>query len=109
MKIFESLGLKPEELEKAGCLSYGSNVKEVTTQISEGMVSAGIVYATDAVSAGLTAVDTATEKLCGKVVYPAALTGGSSSDSEARKFLDYLGSTEARPVFEKIGFTVLKQ
>jgi molybdate transport system substrate-binding protein len=101
--------LKPEELEKAGCLSYGSNVKEVTTQISEGMVSAGIVYATDAVSAGLTAVDTATEKLCGKVVYPAALTGGSSSDSEARKFLDYLGSTEARTVFEKIGFTVLKQ
>ena len=58
LKIFESLGLKPEELEKAGCLSYGSNVKEVTTQISEGMVSAGIVYATDAVSAGLTAVDT---------------------------------------------------
>ena len=54
-------------------LTYGSNVKEVTTQVSEGAVDCGIIYATDAFSAGLTVVDSATAEMCGQVIYPAAV------------------------------------
>ena len=108
-KIFSYLGLKQDELEKMGCLSYGSNVKEVTTQISEGMVMAGIVYATDAVSAKLTVVDTATEQMCGRVIYPAALLKNTGVQTQAQDFLNYLSSEDAKKVFEQIGFTLLKK
>ena len=37
-----------QSLADAGVLTYGSNVKEVTTQVSEGAVDCGIIYATDA-------------------------------------------------------------
>ena len=37
-KILEYYGLNEEELAANGRISYGSNVKEVTTQVSEGTV-----------------------------------------------------------------------
>ena len=70
-KIFAYYGL--DEAAIAGCLTYGSNVKEVTTQVSEGAVDCGIIYATDAFSAGLATVDGATAEMCGQVIYPAAV------------------------------------
>ena len=59
-KIFAFYDLKEEELAKTGVLTYGSNVKEVTTQVKENSVDCGIIYATDAFSAGLETVDSAT-------------------------------------------------
>ena len=56
-KIFAHYGLDEQSLADAGVLTYGSNVKEVTTQVSEGAVDCGIIYATDAYSAGLESVD----------------------------------------------------
>ena len=56
-KILEHYGLSEKELAGAGKISYGSNVKEVATQISEGSVDCGIIYCTDAYSAGLTVSD----------------------------------------------------
>jgi molybdate transport system substrate-binding protein len=44
-------------LEENQKITYGSNVKEVTTQVSEGSADCGIIYATDAFRAGLTVVD----------------------------------------------------
>lgn len=108
LKIFSALDLKVEELEKNGCISYGSNVKEVTTQVSENMVMAGIVYATDAVSADLKILDVATEELCGKVIYPAAILQASKYPKETQEFLNYLSSDLSKEIFEKIGFTLLK-
>ena len=70
-KIFAYYGLNEEELAAAGVITYGSNVKEVTTQVSEATVDCGIIYGTDAYSAGLTVVDTATAEMCGQVIYPA--------------------------------------
>lgn len=61
-----------DSLEAEGKITYGSNVKEVTTQVSEAAVDAGIIYATDAFSAGLTVVDQAEGDLCKQVIYPAA-------------------------------------
>ena len=66
-KILTYLGLDETSLANAGNITYGSNVKEVTTQVSEAAVDCGIVYQTDAYSAGLTVVDTATSEMCGQV------------------------------------------
>ena len=104
-KILSHYGLDEAALADAGVLTYGTNVKEVTTQIAEGSVDCGIVYATDACSAGLTVVDTATADLCGQVIYPAAVVKPSAYPEEARAFLDYLSTPEAMAVFEAVGFS----
>lgn len=103
-KILAWYGLDEEELAAAGCITYGSNVKEVTTQVSEGSVDCGVIYATDAFSAGLTAVDSATAEMCGQVIYPAAVLKDSKHAEAAQKFLNYLTSEEAMDVFRGVGF-----
>lgn len=107
-KIFAALGISPQALEAEGKLTYGSNVKEVVTQVAEAAVDAGIVYATDAVSGGLTVVDAATEEMYGQAVYPAAVLNNSRHPKAAQSFLDYLQSDEAMAVFESVGFRPVK-
>lgn len=106
-KIFAHYGLDEQSLTDAGVLTYGSNVKEVTTQVSEGAVDCGIIYATDAYSAGLESVDEATADMCGQVIYPAAVLRNSAHPDEAKAFLDYLTGEDAGRVFESVGFTPL--
>ena len=106
-KIFSYYKLDEKALADAGVLTYGSNVKEVTTQVSEGAVDCGIIYATDAFSAGLDTVDEATKDMCGQVIYPAAVLKNSTHADEAKAFLDYLTTDEAGKVFESVGFTTL--
>ncbi len=106
LEILTSLNLLAD-LEASKKITYGSNVKEVTTQISEATVDAGIIYATDAFSAGLTVVDAADETLCSPVIYPAALLKDSKETEAAKNFLNYLSSEESDAVFEKVGFTPL--
>lgn len=106
-KIFAHYGLDEQSLADAGVLTYGSNVKEVTTQVSEGAVDCGIIYATDAYSAGLESVDEATADMCGQVIYPAAVLRNSAHTDEAKAFLDYLTGEDAGRVFESVGFTPL--
>lgn len=108
LAILKYLGLDVAALEKAGKITYGTNVKEVTTQVSEGTVDCGIVYATDAYSAKLTVVDTATTEMCGKVIYPAAVLKASKNADAAKKFLDFLKTDKAMAVFEEVGFTAVK-
>ena len=107
-KIFDYYKLDEEKLAEAGLLTYGSNVKEVTTQVAEGAVDCGVIYQTDAYSAGLDIVDTATEEMCGKVVYPAAVLKASKHPEAAKQFLEYLQSDSAKEVFTKVGFTPIK-
>ena len=104
-KILTWYGLDEAALANAGCITYGTNVKEVTTQVSEGSVNAGIIYCTDAFSAGLTIVDEATPEMCGQVIYPAAVLNTSEHQTEAQAFLDYLSTDEAMAVFEEVGFS----
>jgi len=107
-KIFAYYGLDEQALADAGTLTYGSNVKEVTAQVVEAAVDCGIIYATDACSAGLTVVDTATADMCGQVIYPAAVLNISEHPAQAQAFLDYLKTAEAGAVFEAVGFTPLQ-
>lgn len=76
-KIFAYYGI--DEASVADKLTYGSNVKEVTTAVSEGTVDCGIIYASDAYSAQLTVAAEATADMCGQVIYPAAVLNTSAN------------------------------
>lgn len=104
-KILNFYGLDEEALAKSGVITYGSNVKEVTTQVSEGSVDCGIVYCTDAFSAGLTVIDSASKDMCGQVIYPAAVLKTAKNPDAAKAFLDYLTGSEAMAIFEAVGFS----
>lgn len=106
-KILQYWGLDEKALADAGEITYGSNVKEVTTQVSEGSADCGVVYYTDAYSAGLKIVGEATEEMCGKTIYPAAVMKNSEHPEQAQKFLAYLSSDAAAKVFEKVGFAAV--
>ena len=103
-KIFAYYGL--DESAMTDCLTYGNNVKEVTTQVSEAAADCGIIYATDAFSAGLEVVDSATAEMCGQVIYPAAVLKGEKEEA-ARAFLAYLETDAAMTVFERVGFSAV--
>ena len=103
-KILAFYGLDEEKLAKDGVITYGTNVKEVTTQVTEASVDCGVVYYTDAFSAGLTPVDYATKEMCGQVIYPAAVLNVSGNQEAAKEFLAYLRTDEAMKVFEAVGF-----
>lgn len=104
-KILAYYELSEEDLAAAGNITYGSNVKEVTTQVSEATVDCGIIYATDAFSANLTVVDTATPEMCGQVIYPAAVLNVTENEEAAKAFLEYMIEDAADAVFEAVGFT----
>ena len=107
-KIFAYYGLDEPELANAGKLTYGTNVKEVTTQVAQSSVDCGVIYCTDAFSAGLTVVDSATPEMCGQVIYPAAVLKGSAHPEAAKAFLDYLTGEEAMAVFASVGFSAVE-
>ncbi|MCI6274940.1 MAG: molybdate ABC transporter substrate-binding protein [Coriobacteriaceae bacterium] len=108
-KILAYYNLDETELAGAGCITYGTNVKEVTSQVFEAAVDCGVIYKTDATSANLTMVDEATEEMCGRVVYPAAATKNAPQPELAASFLDFLKTKDAGDCFEKVGFAPLAE
>ena len=111
LQILDTLGIDIAGLESDGKVTYASNVSEVATQVKEGAVDCGIIYATDAFTYELNVVDQATADMCDQVIYPAAVMkcGGSEASQEAAQaFLDYIHTNEsAIAVLEGVGFTVL--
>lgn len=103
-KILTYYELDETALANAGKITYGSNVKEVTTQVAESSVDCGVVYCTDAYSAKLTVVDYATKDMCGQVIYPAAVLKTAAQPEAAQAFLDFLTTDAAMAVFEAVGF-----
>lgn len=100
LNIWEKIQLK---------VTLGSNVKEVTTWVKEGVASCGIVYATDAYSAGLEVVATAKEGMIKTpVLYPAAVLKNSKNAKEAKEFLEFLKGNECKAIFKKVGFAIAK-
>jgi len=88
--------------------SFGTSVKEVLAQVESGSVDCGVVYATDAATSDkVTVVASAPDGSHSLVIYPAAVLKTTTSETEAKAFLDYLSSAEAVAVFERIGFKVL--
>ena len=107
LSILEHYGLSEDDLVARHLITYGDNVKAVTAQVSEGTVDAGVIYASDAFSAGLPAIAVATEEMCGRVVYPAAVLAGSAQPELAASYLRFLCGDAGRAAFERVGFTPL--
>lgn len=103
-KILAYYELEEEKLAGAGAITYGTNVKEITTQVTEGIVDCGVIYCTDAYSAELQIIDYAEAEMCGQVIYPVAVLNVSKQKEEAQAFLDYLTTEEAMEIFEGVGF-----
>ena len=80
------------------------NVRAALAFVAKGEAALGIVYGTDAKSEpAVRAVGLFPEESHPKILYPVALT--ASAKPEARKFLDFLLSSEAAPAFEAQGFS----
>jgi molybdate transport system substrate-binding protein len=104
-EIFRSLGSWDTIQSK---ISFGGNVKEILSQVESGSVDAGVVYSTDVATAtgDVKIVADAPEGSHTPVVYPAAVLNESGNIEAAQGFLDYLSTSDAVEVFEKIGFTM---
>ena len=112
LEILNYLGYSLDQLEDQGKVTYASNVSEVARQVKEGVVDAGMVYATDANTYGLNVVDAATPEMCQQVIYPAAVMKSGQADSydAAEDFLTYLYTNEtAISVWKDVGFTLIAQ
>ena len=84
------------------------NVRAALLLVARGEAPLGIVYATDArVEPGVVVIDTFAESLHPPIVYPAALLNNATP--AAAQLLEFLGSAQARSVFEKQGFVTKTQ
>lgn len=103
-EIFTSLGVW-DALNAEKKITFGTNVKEVAAQVAEAAVDCGVVYATDANSAGLEIVAYAPDGSHKPAVYPAAVLNTTKHEDEAKAFLDYLQGPICTAVFESVGFS----
>ena len=104
--ILVHYGLDEETLAASGVITYASTVKEVTTQVSEGLVDCGIIYSTDAKAADLEIVDQASSEMTGgQVIYPAAVIKNSAVADDAKAYLDFISSSAGAIILEAFGFS----
>jgi molybdate transport system substrate-binding protein len=86
-------------------VAQGENVRAALAFVARGETPLGIVYGTDARSEPtVKVVGTFPEESHPKILYPVALT--SSANPEARKFLEFLLSSDAASSFEAQGFSI---
>jgi molybdate transport system substrate-binding protein len=88
----------------ASKLALAENVRVALEYVARGEAPYGIVYATDARTVpDLHVVGVFPQSSHPPIVYPAALTKSASPGANA--FLDFLGSAQARAIFERAGFS----
>jgi molybdate transport system substrate-binding protein len=101
-QVLQALGLSDAVKGKT---VLGTDVRQVLADVETGSADAGLVYATDAaISSRVRVVADAPENTHMPIVYPAAVLRSSTHPDEARAFLQYLQSAEARSIFQKYGF-----
>ena len=88
-------------------LARAENVRAALFFVARGEAPLGIVYQTDAAAEkGVKIAGVFPENTHPPIVYPIALTSRSKTPAAA-KFLAFLESPAAKPLFERQGFTVL--
>jgi molybdate transport system substrate-binding protein len=101
-EVFTYLGIWNEVSAKA---TLGKDVTEVLSWVSSGNADAGVVYRTDAVSnAGVEIIAAAPKDSHSRVLYTAAVIRASKLQKEAKHFLEFLTTEEAKRVFLSYGF-----
>ncbi|HKB96780.1 MAG TPA: molybdate ABC transporter substrate-binding protein [Rhizomicrobium sp.] len=86
-------------------VANAENVRVALEYVARGEAPYGIVYATDAkVAPAVHVAGIFPDDSHPPIVYPTALTKTASPGAKA--FLDFLGSAQARAIFEKAGFTI---
>jgi len=82
-----------------------ANVRAALTAVQNGSADAAFVYATDArLAPRLTVVTTITGAGAPNIVYPACVVKATRQPAAAARFLQFLGSAEARAILETHGF-----
>jgi molybdate transport system substrate-binding protein len=105
-EVLTHLGILDKVTPKA---NYGTDVVQVLTWVESGEVDCGIVYATDAAASDkIDVIGSAPEGSHKTVTYPVAVVKSSKNSEEAKKFVDFLSSDQARATFESYGFTINK-
>ena len=85
----------------------GANVTQVLQYVASGNVDAGVVYSTDALSnSNVTVIASGPDAVNASIVYPAAIIKASTKVTAAQEYLNFLGSAQAKAVFEKYGFSM---
>lgn len=103
-EILNSLNIKDKVNDK---LVLANDVRTVLNWVEIGEVDLGIVYATDAMTSDkINIITEAPEGSHREVSYPAAVIKDSKDEKQARAFLDFLSTDEAKIIFEKYGFTI---
>ena len=85
----------------------GKDVREVLTQVELGNVDAGLVYRTDAaISSKVRVIATAPEKYHAPIRYPVAVVDDTKNKVAARRFVQFLTSTQAKKILRQYRFVV---
>lgn len=100
----EVLRKKGLETKLAGQLVYGANVRQVLDYVIRGEVAAGVVYSTDAGSAGdkVRVVAVADPAWHSPIVYPCVVLKGA--DERAGAFVAFLQGDRAKSILSRHGF-----
>jgi len=86
-------------------VAQAENVRAALAFVARGETPLGIVYSTDArPEPAVKVIGTFPDDSHPKILYPIALT--ASAKPEARKFLEFLMSSEVAPSFEAQGFSI---
>jgi len=105
-EVYRNIGLW-DQMKEMNRITYGSNVKEVLSQVAAAAVDCGVVYGTDAASAAdrVEVVAHAPEGSHRPIVYPAAVMRATRKPVEAAAFASFLQSPQCAAIFESYGFS----
>lgn len=107
-QTFTRLRLLPEIQSK---LIYAEDVRQVLDYVVRGEVDAGVVYASDILSAGakVKEVAFASEDSHDPILYPIAIVKESHRPEAAQKFIDLVLSAEGQAILTKHGFMTVNK
>ncbi len=88
-------------------LVFGINVRQVRDYVATGEVEAGLVFASDAIVPQVRVVRVVSETLHSPIRYPVAVLRSSEHPSEARKFIDFLLSSQGQHILKRYGFSAI--
>ena len=102
-QLFDNSKIKPVVEPK---LIIAEDVRQVLDYVVRGETDAGIVYASDARSAGdkVRAAAVRSEGLHKAILYPIAVVQDSKQKQSAQEFIDLVLSTEGQNILSKYGF-----